>query len=101
MREMAALPKPLELRFEWQCPHCGHVNTALGRVTSKWGTMETKVVYCDTEEGGCGCRVAVEPCAAVAAAVYKLVPVERRYIEDTDMTARDTGPTPDDDDIPL
>ena len=65
-----------QLRFTWECPNCGFINKAYAELQDTHGTMETRLIYCDVDEGGCDTKFAVEPRATVTATVYKLVKVE-------------------------
>lgn len=39
------------IRFEWQCPTCGHTNWTMREFTSQY--VSDFLAYCDNETGGC------------------------------------------------
>jgi hypothetical protein len=68
--------EPTDLRFEWTCPYCGFVNKGYAELKDHYGTMETRLVYCEKDEGGCDKQVALQPKARVTVTVFKLQEVK-------------------------
>lgn len=67
------MSETINLKYEWQCPHCGHNNAGYAPLTGSFGQMAMQVDYCDVETGGCDKQVAIQPRAQVSTTVYQLV----------------------------
>lgn len=74
--------EPVNVRFEWRCPHCGHNNVGYKPVENSWGAMGTHLMYCDVEDGGCDNRFAIQVRAYVRVRVFTLTEVSDSHPED-------------------